>query len=422
MKLISKASTLKGQVDIPASKSHTIRAVYIGGLADGVSELIKPLDALDTQAAVHCMESFGAKITKGENWTIQGLGGRLSVPENILDVMNSGTSTNIFMGLAATIDGYTVLTGDESIRRRPVQPLIDCLNDLGAKVFSTRENGYPPIVIKGPIKGGRTVVEGRTSIYTSALLFNCPMGQGDSELIIENPRELPYIDMTTGWLDEQNITYTREGYNRYFVPGGQAYKPFKRQIPGDFSTATFFLCAAAISGSDVLLRNLDMNDTQGDKRVVDFLREMGADIRQTPEGLLVTSSGLKGIEIDLADTPDALPALAVVGCFAEGETRIRNVLSARWKETDRISVMNKELTQLGARVEELEDGITIGESKLHGGTVSGHKDHRVVMALSMAGLRIPEGLEIETAESVQVTAPNFVELMRDLGADLNFQN
>ncbi len=174
-----------------------------------------------------------------------------------------------------------------------------------------------------------------------------------------------------------------------------------------------------ITESEVTLLGLDMNDTQGDKRVVDFLREMGADIQQTDEGLVVHGGDLTGIELDLGDTPDALPAMSVVACFAKGETKIRNVLSARWKETDRIKVMCEELSKLGARVEELEDGMVIRESPLKGALLKSHADHRVVMALSLAGFRLAEGVEIENAEALSVTVPNYVPMMKDLGAAIS---
>jgi 3-phosphoshikimate 1-carboxyvinyltransferase len=244
------------------------------------------------------------------------------------------------------------------------------------------------------------------------------MAEGDSELRIEDPKEKPYVEMTLGWLDKQGVRYGRDGFSSYAIPGRQQYVPFRERIPGDFSTATFFLCGASIVDSDVTLLGLDMNDTQGDKKVVNFLQEMGADISIRDEGLLIRGGDLTGTTLDLGDTPDALPALAVVGCFARGKTKLTNVLSARWKETDRIKVMCEELSKLGARVEELPDGMIVSESRLGEGVVSGHGDHRVVMALSLAGLRSAEGVQVETAEALSVTVPNFVDLMRDLGASI----
>jgi 3-phosphoshikimate 1-carboxyvinyltransferase len=419
MKFRVSNSTLSGQVEIPTSKSHMLRAIYIGSLGDGSSEMINPLESWDTVAGVRCAEAFGAEVKKGDRWIIKGVGGRPKIPENVLDAANSGGSLSFFTGMASLVEGYTVLTGDAQNRRRPQQPLIDALNDLGAIAFSTRNNGSPPLVIKGKLRGGRTKVDGRGSIFTSTLLLTCPLIEGDTELSIIDPKEKPYVEITLSWLAKQKIQFKRDNYSSYFIPGGQHYLPFKETIPADFSTATFFLCGASITESDVTLLGLDMNDSQGDKKVVYFLQEMGADITVTSEGLRVRGGDLKGIEMDLSDTPDALPALALTGCFARGKTVIRNVLSARWKETDRIKVMCQELSKLGASVKELDDGMIIEESPLKGAVVNGHGDHRLVMALSLAGLRCTGDLEVETAEAVSVTVPNFVDLMKKLGARIS---
>jgi 3-phosphoshikimate 1-carboxyvinyltransferase len=189
-------------------------------------------------------------------------------------------------------------------------------------------------------------------------------------------------------------------------------------VPGDFSSGTFFLVAGSIGEADITLLGLDMNDAQGDKEVVTYLQEMGARISQEKGRIRVRGGALKGREFDLGDTPDALPAMAVAGCFAEGKTILRNAANARLKETDRIAVMARELGALGAKVEELPDGLVIHQSKLRGRPVCGHRDHRVVMALAVAGTAIPGHLEVDGAEAVQVTVPNFLELMKGLGANM----
>ncbi|HOQ82341.1 MAG TPA: 3-phosphoshikimate 1-carboxyvinyltransferase, partial [bacterium] len=176
--------------------------------------------------------------------------------------------------------------------------------------------------------------------------------------------------------------------------------------------------AAAITKSEILIKGLDLNDDQGDKKVIDYLRNAGAVINNSPEGIRIKGDMLKGLEIDLNETPDALPALSVMGCMAEGITVLKNVQQARIKETDRISVMSEELTKMGADIKEMEDGLIIRKSNLKGATVNGHKDHRVVMALTLAGL-IAEGTTIiTTAESVSVTFPGFLEMMKNLGANI----
>jgi len=423
MILAVEKSRLSGEVRIPASKSHTIRAVAIGSLASGTTRISNPLAASDTLAAVEVYRKLGASILTDGEWTIEGTGGTPRVPDDVLNVGNSGTTLYIAMGTAALVKGYSVFTGDDQIRSRPAGPLLDALNDLGARAYSTRGDGRPPLLIQGPMRGGRTHLDGsKTSQYLTSLLVNCPLASGDTEILVSDPVEKPYIEMTLGWLDEQGIRYEREGFERFRVPGGQRYKAFEKSIPGDFSSATFFLCAAAITGSALTLLGLDMNDTQGDKAVVGMLEEMGARIERLPEGIRITGGKLRGGEFDLAATPDALPSLAVTACFAEGVTRLTNVPQARLKETDRIRVMREELGKMGGKVEELPDGLVVTGSPLRAARVNGHGDHRVVMALAVAGLACDGVTEVETAEAVSVTFPTFVELMQDIGARMSVES
>ena len=415
-----RKSKLSGSVRIPGSKSHTIRAVAIGALASGTSRVLDPLDSSDTRSAQDVYRGLGAQVTPGDDWLIEGVGGIPKVPESVLDVGNSGTTLYIAMGSAALVNGYSVLTGDEQIRARPAGPLLEALRGLGAEAFSTRGDGRPPLVIRGPIRGGRISLDGsKTSQYVTSLLINCPLARGDSEILVSNAVETPYIEMTLRWLDEQGIRYEREGFERFVIPGGQSYRAFQKSIPGDFSSATFFLCAAAITGSELTLVGLDMDDSQADKAVVHMLAEMGAEVERLPDGVRIRGGKLVGGEFDLGNTPDALPSMAVTACFAEGVTRLANVAQARLKETDRIKVMCEELGKMGGKVKELPDGLEITGSSLHSARVRGHGDHRVVMALAVAGLACEGVSEIDTAEAMSVTFPSFAELMHSAGAHMN---
>lgn len=419
MKITTERSRLAGSVLIPASKSHTIRAVVIGSLAEGTSTIRNPLGAADPLAAVSVCGRLGAQITRNTDWRVRGAGGVPAVPDDVLDTGNSGTTLYLTMGTAALVDGYSVFTGDEQIRNRPAGPLMEALQGLGVETFSTRGNGKPPLVVRGPMTGGSIELDGsKTSQYLSSLLLSCPLARGTTKIRVRNPCELPFIEMTLGWMDEQGIRYERDGFEWFRIPGGQDYRAFDKQMPGDFSSAAFFLCAAAITGSELTLRGLDMTDSQGDKAIVDMLREMGAEIDIRPDGIRITGRKLSGGTFDLAGTPDALPALAATACFAEGETRIVNVAQARLKETDRIRVMRRELSKMGARIEELPDGLVIHGSEMHAASVHGHGDHRVVMALAVAGMACDGITEIDTAEAVSITFPNFVELMQGAGAGI----
>ncbi|MFC1696844.1 3-phosphoshikimate 1-carboxyvinyltransferase [Nanoarchaeota archaeon] len=420
MKLVVKnTDELMGDVIVPASKSHTIRAVVFASLADGISILKNPLDSADTKAAVNGCVKLGAKIELNEGeWKVEGFNGKPKQPSEDIDVMNSGTTTNLLTSVCALGDFKIVIDGDSSIRKRPVQPLLDAINNLGASAKSINDNGCPPIEIEGPLKGGRTNVECKSSQYVSSLLITCPLIENDTEIVVDEICEEPYIAMTLKWLDERGIKYENNDFINIKIIGGQKYKAFEKVIPSDWSSAAFPLVAAAITKSNVLVKGLDINDSQGDKQIIDYLKKMGADIRIEDDGIRVVGKDLEGCELFLNKTPDALPAVSILGCFAKGKTIIKNVAHARIKETDRIKVMYEELKKMGAEIVEMEDGLEISESKLVGCNVEGHHDHRVVMALSLAGLIATGETIISTGEAVNVTFPGYVGLMKSLNANI----
>lgn len=435
---------LSGTVPVPGSKSHTIRALLIASRADGVSVIKNPLFSSDTEACIEACRAFGASVKRtGNDLEVEGAGSTFAGEDRTIDVGNSGTTLYLAAGLAATGQGRFTFTGDDQIRRRPIGPLLNSLRDLGAEAVSIKNNDCAPIVITGPLHDGATIIECPTSQFLSSLLlaapladpFAAPLAKRDSvsdgaegvhtpadreagtNITVPLLNEAPYIRMTLSWLDALNIQYrAADDLSRFFVPAGQQYTSFNRTVPGDFSSATFFLCAAAVTGSTITLENVDMNDTQGDKEVIDILQSMGCRIHADKKNMTVTIVGapLTGREIDLNAIPDALPALAVVGCFAEGTTRLVNVPQARLKETDRISVMKQELSKMGAKVEEMDDGLIIQKSRLRGASVFGHHDHRVVMALSVAGLAAEGKTVVDTAEAVSVTFPEFFSLIEQL--------
>ncbi len=425
MRLIARKSRLKGSVTIPGSKSHTIRAVAIASLAEGTSTIRSPLGSGDTLSAVSCYRLLGAQIDTSQStlWKITGTGGRILVPEQTVDVGNSGTTLNLALGSAALApDGQTTnFTGDAQILSRSSEPLIRSLNELGAKCISIKNNGKPPVAVTGRIRGGKTSVAAVSSQYLSSLLLCTPLAARDSEIDVTLLNEPGYVQMTLDWLDGQAIRYENDGMRRFRVKGGQGYGSFDKTIPADFSGATFFLCAAALAGDEVTLLGLDFADSQPDKAVVEYLRAMGAEIRVEQKAVTIKAAPLKGTEIDMNATPDALPAMAVVGAFAEGQTRLVNVPQARGKETDRIKCMAEELKKLGADVEELADGLVIRQSKLTAAGLDGRGDHRIVMAMALAGMMLEGQCEIDSAEAINVTFPEYVNLMTSIGADMEIK-
>ncbi|MFZ2146224.1 MAG: 3-phosphoshikimate 1-carboxyvinyltransferase [Sedimentisphaerales bacterium] len=431
MKLVVKKSRLKGTVVIPGSKSHTIRAVAIASLAAGESLIHNPLDSSDTQAAVTCYRALGAAIDTSDPklWKVTGTGGEITAPPEVIDVCNSGTTLRIAMGSAALAQAgrTTTFTGDEQIQTRPIGPLIEALNNLGAKCTSLKNNGKAPVEVTGKLTGGRTAIAATTSQYLSSLLLCTPLAPKNTDIDVTLLNEPGYVQMTLDWLDKQQIEYENQPPNclaqpsrgcKFKIKGNQSYKAFDDTISADFSSATFFLCAAAMSADEVTLLGLDFADSQPDKAVVDYLKAMGANISIEQNSITVKAATLKGAELDMNKTPDALPAIAVTAAFAEGSTKLLNVPQARSKETDRIKSMAEELKKMDVDVEELPDGLIIVGGRPKPAELHGWADHRIVMALSLAGLNLDGQCSIDTAEAISVTFPGYVELMKGIGANM----
>lgn len=422
MKLVSRKSRLKGTVSIPASKSHTIRAVAIASLADGKSLIHNPLTSADASSAVSTYRALGATIDISDPklWKVTGMGGRIKTPGQPVDVGNSGTTLNIALGSASLVGpGQTItFVGDHQTQSRPVGPLLESLSQLGARSASVNNNGKAPATVTGRLVGGKTAIACSTSQYLSSLLLCTPLAEKDSEINVTLLNEPGYAQMTLDWLDSQGIKYRRQQMKKFNVKGGQSYQPFDRPVPADFSSATFFLCAGALIGEPVTLLGLDFKDSQPDKAVVEYLQGMGAQITVNADSVVVQAAPLKGIEIDMNKTPDALPAMAVTAAFAEGETRLVNVPQARGKETDRIACMATELRKLSVEVEELPDGLIIHGGRPRPAVVHGWGDHRIVMALALAGLLLDGPLTVDTAEAMSVTFPDYAKLMQSLGANM----
>jgi 3-phosphoshikimate 1-carboxyvinyltransferase len=430
VKLIVRKSRLNGEVVIPSSKSHTIRAVAIASLANGQSTIRKPLASNDTLSAVNCYRQLGAEIDTEDSacWKVIGTGGQIKSPCKIIDVGNSGTTLRLAMGSAALAPAgqVSIFTGDEQTQNRSIGPLMEALGNLGAKCTSLKDNGKAPVEVMGGLKGGKTSIAAVSSQYLSSLLLCAPLAKKDTEIDVTSLNEPGYVQMTLDWLDKQGTEYENHNFRKFKIKGNQKYKAFDAIIPADFSSATFFFCAGALEGDKVTLLGLDFSDSQPDKAVVDYLKTMGADITVEPNAVTVKASPLKGIEIDMNKTPDALPAMAVTAVFAEGATKLTNVPQARGKETDRIKCMAEELKKLTMDVEELADGLIIRHSEVRPAKwrkpslmgLHGWADHRIVMALSLAGLAVEGGCRIDTAEAINVTFPDYVKLMKSIGANM----
>ena len=421
-----KPSKLAGEVVAPPSKSYTHRAFAVGLLAEGESRITDPLIGLDTKATIDAAEILGAKISNiRETWVVHGTGGNLKPKTDLIDAQNSGTTIRIMSAIAALSRKPIRLTGDESIKTRPMGPLIEALVKLGAKGKCEGPNGRPPVVVGGGLVGDDIEITGAVSSqFISALLIACPYAREDVTLsVAEEPRSKPYIEITLEVLDAVGAKIRRnKSFTDFKIDGRQVFSPLELKIPGDFSSAAFVLGAAALTESTVRVSNLNVRGAQGDRRIVELLREFGADVKVRGETVEVTGAGLTGIEADCSDNPDLVPILSVLGAVADGRTRLTNIHHLRFKETDRLRALATELRKLGANVEELPDEIRLnGVRQLKGSKLQSYGDHRMAMALGVAGLVAKGETIVDGAESIPVSYPSFVEDMRKLGAQLKVE-
>jgi len=421
-----KPGSLKGELQVPGSKSHTIRSILLATLADGQTCIENPLASGDGLSALAAARAFGAIVQQEEHrWIVQGRGGDLVVPQNVVDTGNSGTTTCLFTSVASLVDGYTVITGDEQIRRRPILPLVNALNCLGATAFLTRGGqGCPPVVVRGLLEGGNVTIEGRNSQYVSSLLLSAPLAKRTTSIQVVNALEKPYVQMTLDWMKRMGVEIANPSdFSRFVVEGGQRYHGGSFSIPADWSAVAFPLVGAAITDSDVVLTGLDFSDSQGDKQVVDILGKFGACIHRQGDDRLHIVGGEKlqgGLTIDLSDIPDALPALSVLATQAEGRTVFTNLEHVRQKETDRVAEMTAKLNSLGCSLHMERDCLVVdGPTPIQGGTVSSAFDHRIAMALVAAGLASEGEVVVTDAQCADVSFPGFFSKLAACKADLS---
>lgn len=418
---VQKAETIEGVVNAPPSKSFTHRAFLIATLAEGVSKIRYPLYSEDTIATLDSCQAFGGNINaEGDECLIKGTGGMLKTPENVLDVENSGTTLRLLSSIASLQPGYTVLTGDDSLRTRPMQELILSLRKLGVSIHSTRDNGRAPIIVKGGINGGNTSIRGDVSSqFISSILITSPYAEIPVDLEIEgNFVSRPYVDMTLevmhGFGVDVSSSYNPESVSSaHFHVEPQKYRGREYTVEGDYSSASYLIAAAASLNSKLTVKNLKHDSKQGDKLIRNIVEEMGSKVKVKENEVDIEGQGeLHGIDVNLEHTPDLLPTVAALGAIAQGTTRIYGVEHARIKETDRIHACALELSKLGVRVKENQDGLII-KGGATGGLVSSHNDHRMAMALYLIGLNVG-GVKIENASVYDVSFPDFVEVMESL--------
>ena len=422
---IRKAERLKGEVCAPPSKAYTQRMLIAAVLAQGTSKISGPLLSDDTEATLRAVTALGAKVTSAKAcWTVEGAQ-PLKGAQTPIDCGESGATLRFMIPVAALAPESTVFVFGKSLEKRPIEPLLQSLKQLGAEAKCQRLGGKPSIVVQGcGIAGGKTAMRGDVSSqFISGLMFACPMAQADTEITLTTLLESKgYVKMTQAVLAEHGVTVSiSEEFDRIRIPANQTYKPCDHRVPGDFSSSAFLLAAAAITRSDVTVKNLDYETVQGDKAILGILKRMGVNGKVCPDSVEVNGIGgvLEAVDVDARNIPDLVPVCAVLACYAKGTSKIHDAHRLRYKESDRLMSLYLELKKMGAQITMDEGSLTVnGPCALQGAVIDPHNDHRIAMACAVAALGVSGETRIQDAECVRKSYPRFFSDLRLLGVDV----
>lgn len=414
--MIKKIKTIKklnAEIAVPGSKSYTNRALIVSALAGGRTIIEKPSLCDDVNYMVNALNKLGVKVIKKRGCLeVYGAGGKLKVQEKKLYLGNAGTTMRFLTAFAALANGKIILTGNKRMKERPIQDLVDGINKLGANAKT--DNGYPPVTIEGKnLTGGKIELNGdKSSQFLSSILMAAPYAKNDVKIEVINLTSKPYVDMTLNVMKEFGVKVINNNYKMFLVKNNQKYKAKRYIVEGDASSASYFFASAAITKGKVKVKNINPKLMQGDIYFADILKKMGCRIKKGKDFIEVQGSDLRGVNIDMNQTPDIVQTLGVVAAFAKTNTKITNVANLRIKETDRIEALATELRKIGAKVCELKDGLLIKPDKLHGAEIKTYNDHRMAMSFAIAGLKI-DGIKIKNPECVNKSFPEFWDKLEE---------
>lgn len=399
-------------VAVPPSKSIANRALVCAALADGPSTIVGIAPGDDTRAMLGCLDRLGVgAVDEDGSLTVQGTGGHLVPGPLRLSARLAGTTSRFVTAMTALGPGPYVVDGEPPLRARPMAPLHDALMALGAGIEAGETWGHLPVTVsRGALRGGTVAMPGDVSSqYVSALMMIAPLLEGGLRIELTSPLvSRPYVDMTAAVMASFGIDGIEVGERLVAVPPG-AYRSTVYVVEPDASSASYPLAAAAIVGGRVEVPGLGSDSMQGDARFAALLAEMGCWVQIDPRRTVVErgAEALRGIAVDMVDMSDLVPTVAVVAMFASGTTRLTGVGFIREKESDRLGDLAGELARLGASVEVERDGLAVhGGVSLHGGRIDTHHDHRLAMAVALAGLVVP-GVEIDAPDVVSKSWPQY---------------
>ncbi|MEM3640543.1 MAG: 3-phosphoshikimate 1-carboxyvinyltransferase [Candidatus Bathyarchaeia archaeon] len=421
--VIKKSENLTGEVSAPPSKAYTHRTLIASLLSNGTSEILNPLTSDDTEATLRAIEAFGANVEFEEKlWRVKGAR-QLKAPRDPINCGESGATLRFMIPVAALAFGSSTFILGPSLERRPILPLLQSLQQLGVKINLELKKGNSFIQIHGGgIRGGKTTIRGDiSSQFVSGLLFACPRAKEDTEIVITTPLESrSYVQMTIEVISKHGIEISAsDDFTKMKIPSNQGYDPCDHKVPGDFSSAAFLMAAAAVTRAKVKLRNLDCYSIQGDRAILDLLKQMGSKVNVGEEFVEIEGEKLEAIDIDARDIPDLVPVCAVLACYAKGTTKIYNAERLRYKESDRLSSLYIELKKMGAEIATEKNGLIIrGPCTMHGAKIDPHGDHRIAMACAIAALGATGETKIKNSECVNKSYPRFFDDLRLLGVNV----
>ncbi|GFN40737.1 MAG: 3-phosphoshikimate 1-carboxyvinyltransferase [Marine Group I thaumarchaeote] len=408
---------ISGKIVCPSNKSYTHRAVFLASLTKGESTIENILHSADTKATIEACKRFGAKINENGNNLV--INSDSSIHASTIDAANSGTTIRIATAIASLADGKSTLSGDASLNQRPMKPLLDALESIGAKCSSN--DGKPPVEVSGIIKGGELSILGNiSSQFISALMIAAPLSQNGIVLNIEGDLvSKPYLDATISIMKKFGVDVKTEiPYKKYSI-NNQTYNSSSVIIPSDFSSLALLLSASILIGDNLQIEATLSDLPQGDEYFIEILKKLGADVDINGNIITVKSpEKLDGGKFDLSNTPDLLPPLSILALKTTNPIEIFNVKHARYKETDRIAILARELQKLGIKVEEKEDGLILHSSdELNGANLNSENDHRLFMTFCIAGMYVGNCI-VSDAESVNVSYPNFIVDVNAIGGKI----
>ncbi len=418
MKAFINRSTVSGRVTVPASKSYTIRAIIVAALAKGTSKIINPLYADDTLAVIDVLNNLGVPVIKElDGITVHG--GALKTIQADLNCRDSAATLRFMAATCAILPGTSNLVAGPSLAKRPIKPLLDILEEMGAR--TAFQEGR--VTIKGGnLKGGVYEIKGdESSQFVSALLLISPLiGEDVIFQLTGPPRSLPYIKMTLGVMQQFGINIqASEGFTRFTITP-QNYRPAQVCIEGDWSSASYLIALGALQGN-ISVEGLNLLSLQGDKAIVPLLEKMGAYISPGIDSINVKASTLHSLKADMSQCIDLLPTVSILAALASGKSQLKGIARARLKESNRVHAVKKGLKQLGIKVTENDDTIEIEGGKPRGAAIDSFNDHRIAMAFAVLGLKTGEVI-IQNAECVSKTYPGFWKAMRQLGGNIRLEN